>query len=238
MGITTLEQGVESRIDANGSTYLIRYDITEKNSVRVALNLYVNDVVESYGNDSVPDPYQVDVYVTDIDISDSYCNIITVISGEDSITTTAIFAFNDNAIHMIGEFDGWLVPESASGDGTVLLEFDIGMMMRDYGNFYARPEISVRDLSAEQVKVHSGRKLKFDSAYEEGFIVSLASNLTVYADVNCTSAVGTIPAGTSVRCEYPEVTAYGKLHVTGGSVSGYVTHKMLKDSCEGMALYG
>ena len=238
MGITTLEQGVESRIDANGSTYLIRYDIIEKNSVRVALNLYVNDVVESYGNDSVPDPYQVDVYVTDIDISDSYYNIITVISGEDSITTTAIFAFNDNAIHMIGEFDGWLVPESASGDGTVLLEFDIGMMMRDYGNFYARPEISVRDLSAEQVKVHSGRKLKFDSAYEEGFIVSLASNLTVYADVNCTSAVGTIPAGTSVRCEYPEVTAYGKLHVTGGSVSGYVTHKMLKDSCEGMALYG
>ena len=67
---------------------------------------------------------------------------------------------------MIGEFEGWLVPESASGDGTVLLEFDIGMMMRDYGNFHARPEISVRDLSAEQVKVHSGRKLKFDSAYE------------------------------------------------------------------------
>ena len=238
MGITTLEQGVESRIDANGSTYRIRYDDAGTNDGCVRLNLYVNDIVESYSNDSVMGPFQIDVYVTDIDISDSYYNIAVTFIGEDSESRTALFAFNDSDISMIGEFDGWLVPESASGDGTVLLEFDIGVAMRDYGSFVARPEISVHDLSAEQVKVHSGRKLKFDSAYEDGFVVPLTSNLTVYADVNCTSAVGTIPAGTSVRCEYPEVTAYGKLHVTGGSVSGYVTRSMLKESCQGMALAG
>ena len=178
--------------------------------------------------------------MTDIDISDSYYNIAVTFIGEDSESRTALFAFNDSDISMIGEFDGWLVPESASGDGTVLLEFDIGVAMRDYGRFVARPEISAHDVSAERVKVHSGRKAKFesDSTYEEGFIVPLSSNLTVYADINCSSAVGSISAGTSVSCEYPEVTAYGRLHVTGGSVSGYVTDSMLKESCEGIWRYG
>ena len=238
MGITTLEQGVESRIDANGSTYRIRYDDAGTTDDCVRLNLYVNDIAESYSNDSVWGLFQIDVYVTDIDISDSYYNIAVTFIGEDTESKTALFAFNDDDISMIGEFDGWLVPESASGDGTVLLEFDIGVAMRDYGSFVARPEISVHDLSAEQVKVHSGRKLKFDSAYEEGFVVPLTSNLTVYADINCTSAVGTIPAGTSVSCEYPEVTAYGEFYVTGGSVSGYVNRSMLKESCEGIGLAG
>ena len=240
IGITTLESGVESSIDADGKTYRIRYDDSGTTDDCVRLNLYVNDIVESYSNDSVWGLFQIDVYVTDIDISDSYYNIAVTFIGEDTESKTALFAFNDDDISMIGEFDGWLVPESASGEGTVLLEFSIGVAMRDYGRFVARPEISAHDLSAERVKVHSGRKAKFesDSTYEEGFIVPLSSNLTVYADINCSSAVGSISAGTSVSCEYPEVTAYGKLHVTGGSVSGYVTRSMLKESCEGIGLAG
>ena len=240
-GISTLNPGEEISTTANGNTFRIRYESTEKSDEYVGLNLYVNNMAEAYRLDAVYYPSIEYVYVTDIDISDSYCNIVVVIGGEDDESSTYLFAFSDSEIRLISEFVGRLVPESVSGDGTILLEYGIGMGIRDYGSFRIRPEISVHDLYAEQVKLHSGRGVYSEAGitYEEEFKVPLDSDLTVYGEPSCTSVVGVIPAGNSVICEYAEYVRFdGSFYVTGEEVSGYVTAGMLRASCDDIFFVG
>ena len=240
-GISTLNPGEEISTTANGNTFRIRYESTEKSDEYVGLNLYVNNMAEAYRLDAVYYPSIECVYVTDIDISDSYCNIVVVIGGEDDESSTYLFAFSDSELRLISEFVGRLVPESVSGDGTILLEYGIGMGIRDYGSFRIRPEISVHDLYAEEVKLHSGRGVYSEAGitYEEEFKVPLDSDLTVYGEPSCTSVVGVIPAGNSVLCEYAEYVRFdGSFYVTGEEVSGYVTASMLRSSCDDIFFVG
>ena len=101
MGISTLKKGTESNMTANGTSFRIRYDSAESDDRYVGLNLYVNNIAESYRLDSILSPYIEKVYVTDIDINDSYYNIAVVIVGEDEDCSTYLFAFNDSEINMI-----------------------------------------------------------------------------------------------------------------------------------------
>ena len=241
MGISPLNPGVEISTASNGNTYRIRYESTEKSDEYVGLNLYVNDISESYSLDAVYYPSIENVYVTDIDINDSYCNIVVVIYGEDDDSSTYIFAFNDNEMHLITEFHGRLVPESVDGGGNALLVYWIGMGIRDYGSFTVRPEISVHDLSAELVQLHSGRSIYSEtgSTYEEEYIIPLYSDLTVYAEPSCISIKDTISAGNSVKCEYVDYVKYdGAFYITCGEISGYVTSSMLKASCSDIFFVG
>ena len=241
MGISVLNKGTENNITVNGKSFRIRYDSAESSDRYIGLNLYVNNIAESYRLDSILSPYLGNVYVTDIDINDSYYNIAVVISGEDEDCSTYLFAFNDSEINMIQAFNGRLVPESANGNGTVLLQYVLGMGIQDYGMFCVRPEISVNNLSAEQVDLHSGRMIYSEagSTYEDEFLVPLSSDLTVYAEPECVSAAGIIPAGTDIKCEYVMHSDIGNLfYVTGASASGYVNSGMLKASCKDLYFAG
>ena len=214
MGISTLNKGTESNMTANGTSFRIRYDSAESDDRYVGLNLYVNNIAESYRLDSILSPYIEKVYVTDIDINDSYYNIAVVIGGEDEDCSTYLFAFNDSEINMIQEFKGRMVPESVNGDGTVLLQYVLGMGIQNYGMFCVRPEISVNNLSAEQVDLHSGRRIYSENGetYEDEFLVPRSSDLTVYAEPECVSAAGIIPAGTDIKCEYVMHSDVGNLY--------------------------
>ena len=238
-GISTLDPGVEISTTVSGETCQVRYDSAGKTDEYVEISLYVNDIAESYRLDEVYYPSIEYVYVTDIDANDSYCNIAVVIGGEDDDSSTYFFAFSDREISMIQEFQGRLISESVSGNGIVLLEYGIGMGIRDYGSFRVRPEISVHDLSAELVNLHSVRRVNSDNGntYEDEFRALLSSDLTVYAEPECTSVAGVIPAGTSVLCEYV-MHAGAHFYVTGESVSGYVTSSMLRASCKDMFFVG
>ena len=241
MGISVLNKGTESNVTTDGNLFRIRYDSADAGDRYVGLNLYVNDITEAYNLDAILSPYIENVYVTDIDINDSYYNIMVVISGEDADCATYLFAFNDSEINMIQVFKGRLVPESANGNGTILLQYVLGMGIHNYGLFCVRPEISVNDLSAEQVNQYSGRRIDSGngSTYEDGFLVQLSSDLTVYAEPECVSAAGIIPAGSSIECEYITNLGVGNLfYVTGDSAGGYVNIGMLKASCKDMYFVG
>lgn len=244
MGISPLDPGVEINTASNGNTYRIRYESTEKSDEYVGLNLYVNDIAESYRLDAVYYPSIENVYVTDIDISDSYRNIVVVIYGEDDDSSTYLFAFNENEIHLISEFQGRLVPESVCGDGKVLLVFWIGMSIQNYGSFTVRPEIMVHDLTAKQEALHSGRTTYSDEKanYEEGFEVIIKKEISVYSDASMTEAKGIIPAGSSVKCEYTNEyinEPYGRVfYVSDGSTEGYVTSRFFRDCCDDVKFVG
>ncbi len=240
MGIITLNESVMSEVKttSQGSTYRIKYDSSD-NEEFVDLNLSVNDNNETFRLNPADYPAIEAVYVADIDISDSYSNIIVVVLGIDEVIETYLFAFDDDEILLMTELKGQLVPESITGNGKLLLEYWIGMQIRDYGSFTVRPEIIVHDLSAQQVAIHSGATVYSESghSYKEGYQVPLTSELVVYSDASCSSITGTIPAGNSVDCAYVEYEKFtDRLYINAGEIEGYTTLQMLSRACGSVML--
>ena len=244
-GVISLTVGDVKAIQSKtGDIYHIQYEDLGNNDDSVDINLHVNDHVESFHLDAIYWPYIENVYVTDINTTDSYSNIVVVIGGEDDESSTYLFAYNKNEICEIANFKGRLVSESVTGDGSVLLVFWLGMSIQGYGSFTVHPEITIYNLNAQQETLHSGRTVYSDEGnyYEDGFVVVTMNDVEVYEDSTMSLVSGVIPAGSNVSCEYTDEyinEPYGTVfHINNGEVEGYVTSRFFKECCNGVRFAG
>lgn len=221
--------------NADGETYSVEFETFDIDDYCAGLDLSVNDNKESFSlsGDRIYFAFVDSVYVADIDSEDSYGNFIAVLGGEDGEMVTYVFAFNENEIQQVESFHGEFVPESINGNTTMLLTYNLGMPAPSYGCFTVRPEITVSGLSAEQSTLHCGKTTYSgeEGYFEEGVGPTIDTDLDIYAEPECVTYIGSIPAGNYVDwmyISYQESVYDWTIYVNSGDLEGYVLFRNLR----------
>ena len=179
------------------------------------------------------------VFATDLNDKDGYKNIIFYLMGDDDVTETYIFAYNESEIVPLAEIYGTLsngylivddqhIPEN----GKFIIEHSTNWAQGDKGGIIFRYEYSIEAKQITEGDSYIGYYSGND--FVMGYPVVLHTDVAVYENDECTNEVGTLSAGTEVVLE-KRINNY---YVTGGGQSGWVRSLDLEQAARGEEFRG
>lgn len=157
----------------------------------------------------------VDIFVTDVDKTDEYKNILVAQSGDEWGYTVHIFAYKGDELTEINTVDGELLPETLNRDGSFETYFrrtwragDNDFIVFKGTHGVHGPDYTLLD---EKAGVLDNINEGVTSHFTEGYEVRLISDVYFYNDPEKNDFGGTVKAGSVIN-----ITGYGGLY--GGAL--------------------
>jgi hypothetical protein len=185
-------------------TRTVTADTSDPNEY-TALELTVNG--KTYKTD-LDYSFEVKAYAADINSSDSVKNIIVSCMYEDDYRMWRILSYDASGIKTVqDETGGILDTDTLKSDGTFTVYSDTANWAVPESNSPMLSTVYSLDgdkiTSVSQKIIHDANTNGTDPDYKDGFEFTTAADIQYYGDSACSSAAGTIPAGTTV-----DITGY------------------------------
>ena len=162
------------------------------------MQLKVNDLQYS---GKLPLNYFVKAFAADINLDDSYKNIVVVGGGDDGERTSVVYAYNENEILKINEFDGEAGVNGILGDGKVtFFSFDHWSSTPD-GTVYFGETQMFQDLNFSEDSREVGHMADENDVetFVNGYSMTAISEIPLYSDNMYTQQAGSISPGETIQ---------------------------------------